>query len=70
MHFISAACRGESCVICGKPATHKLGEEIRFPRHNLTNYVCCVHFTLVVGPAAPCDQVKKDIAAAQRASLR
>jgi len=28
MHFVSAACEGQTCRICGKPATHKLGEEI------------------------------------------
>lgn len=60
-HFISDSCQGEICGPCyrtGKlttPATHKLGEEIphdhpRKLRHNLTMYVCCKCFALIVGP--------------------
>jgi hypothetical protein len=47
---------------CGQPATHKVGEEIPFDdpsnseifhaRHNLTAYVCCVHFGEILGPLA------------------
>ena len=54
MHFVSAACRGEVCTMCREPATHKVGEE-RFhddpnpyPTHNMTAYVCCWHFGLIV----------------------
>jgi len=67
MHFVSRSCDGESCTfrvkndICGEPATHKVGEEIQndepmpyAARHNLTAYVCCKHFLMVVGPAASC----------------
>lgn len=36
------------------PATHKVGEEIQDdqPRvvHNLTQYICCEHFAMIVGP--------------------
>lgn len=58
-HFVSSACKGEFCRVCKKPATHKLGEEIQFDdpqpaRHNLTAYVCCLHFGIIVGPAAEC----------------
>jgi hypothetical protein len=67
-HFISATTEGETCTMCGLPATHKLGEQIppddpslentiTFPmsaRHNLTAYVCCFHFTAVLGPATGC----------------
>lgn len=63
-HFVSASCEGESCSVCHKngervPATHKLGEEIAHDdpfqmRHNLTAYVCCVHFKQVLGPATGC----------------
>lgn len=47
--FISDSCVGESCVICGAQATHKVGEEIPYDdpipnRHNLTAYVCEKHF--------------------------
>ena len=54
--FVSAPCAGEYCR-CGAPATHKLGEEIPpddpLPnRHNLTAYVCCLHFVEVVGMTA------------------
>ncbi len=53
-HFVSASCDGERCRVCGKPATHKLGEEILHDdpnpaRHNLTAYVCCQHFREIVG---------------------
>lgn len=59
----SASCRGEQCSVCGIDATHKLGEEIMhddpFPeRHNLTAYVCCEHFRMVLGPATRCSVVK------------
>lgn len=66
-HFVSATADGEVCR-CGLPATHKVGEEIppddpslentaTFPmsaRHNLTAYVCCFHFTELLGPATGC----------------
>lgn len=90
-HFVSASTHGERCV-CGKPATHKLGEEIpsdepcascgmawryreaggerevsdpgpcrdvyhhyrHANRHNLTSYVCCFHWTMILGPATGC----------------
>lgn len=54
-HFVSKSCEGERCI-CGKPATHKVGEEIPHDdpfqaRHNLTQYVCCRHFAKLF-PAA------------------
>lgn len=66
-HHVSKYCKGEYCqfqtdprigVQCGKPATHKTGEEIfdddPIPvRHNLTAYLCCRHFRLIFGGA--CD---------------
>lgn len=53
-HFTSASCGGEVCSVCGTPAKHKLGEEIWNDdpnpyRHNLTAYVCCEHFRMIVG---------------------
>ncbi len=59
-HFTSVSCGGQHCRICGDPATHKVGEEIPHDdpfqqRHNLTAYVCCDCFTMIVGPAAPCE---------------
>lgn len=59
----SASCRGERCTVCGVDATHKLGEEIMhddpFPhRHNLTAYVCCEHFRMILGPATRCPASK------------
>jgi hypothetical protein len=61
-HFKSASCGGEKCRICQQPATHKVGEEIAHDdpnqcRHNLTAYLCCLHYTFVVGPAANCPGV-------------
>jgi hypothetical protein len=57
-HFVSVSCKGTQCF-CGKPATHKVGEEILHDdpnpnRHNLTAYVCCEHFRQLMGPAVPC----------------
>ncbi len=58
-HFISGSCMGERCGMCYRegvwtPATHKVGEEIPHDApqphgHNLTQYVCCRHFGLIVG---------------------
>jgi len=58
-HFVSASCKGEKCNICKSPATHKVGEEILSDdpnpvRHNLTAYVCCKCFRLIMGSAVPC----------------
>ena len=69
-HFVSKSCAGELCSVCyhkgmSVPASHKVGEEIPsdeptvlgMGRHNLTAYVCCPCFRLIVGPAAPCGTV-------------
>jgi hypothetical protein len=53
-HFVSRSCGGERCSVCRADATHKLGEEIMHDdpsphRHNLTAYVCCEHFRMIVG---------------------
>jgi hypothetical protein len=58
-HFVSESCEGERCRVCRVPATHKLAEEIPHDdpwpvRHELTAYVCCRHFTEVLGPATGC----------------
>ncbi len=64
-HHVSGSCQGEQCGPCHRVgwvtwATHKVGEEIpfeearKFPRHNLTQYVCCRCFTALLGPATPC----------------
>ena len=64
-HFVSAICKGEFCSVCKSPATHKVGEEISYDdplpnRHNLTAYVCCEHFGLIMGSLAKqlCAQIK------------
>ena len=70
-HFVSASCNGELCGMCYRedacsniPAMHKLGEEMPYDypmvRHNATQYVCCKHFAIVVGP-----QTAKDWAGCQ-----
>jgi len=53
-HPVSESCWGEICSMCGKEATHKVGEEIPHDdpspnRHNLTAYVCCDHFSQIMG---------------------
>ena len=60
-HYVSKSCGGETCSVCDKPATHKLGEEIMWDdpnpaRHNLTAYVCCEHWTMILGPLTGCDR--------------
>lgn len=60
-HFVSSTCKGEVCGLCkrqgfSRSATHKVGEELPedFPgiAHNLTQYVCCHHFTQLFGHGA------------------
>lgn len=62
-HFVSKSCIGEVCRICGEDATHKVGEEIMQDvvaagqmLHNLTAYVCCDCFLMIMGPAATCEK--------------
>lgn len=74
-HFVSASCKGEHCRIsgCEEVASHKLGEEIPGDdpvgqsRHSLTAYVCCGHYKMVVGDAAPCGETERDNAVATHA---
>lgn len=66
-HFVSRSCIGMTCHICGRLATHKVGEEIPSDdpnpvRHNLTAYVCCSHFTMLLGPATPCTGIWQQVA--------
>jgi hypothetical protein len=54
--YIPGSCTGVKCF-CGKDAKHKLEETIfdddPHPfRHNLTSYVCCEHFQLIMGSYA------------------
>lgn len=49
----SASCKGERCF-CGAEAAAKIGEEIARDdpvpmRHNLTAYVCEMHFRRIFG---------------------
>ncbi len=61
MHFVSLSCIGVRCSMCGQPAAHKVGEEMMSDdpnpiRHNLTAYVCCTHFSAIMGMVWPCDK--------------
>ena len=65
-HFVSGTCEGEKCFCCGEPAKHKVGEQraVDTPAeimqtHGLTTYLCCKHFTLLMGDATPCDDDSK-----------
>jgi len=64
-HFVSKTTRGETCMICRKRATHRIGEEIAHDdpaqeRHNWTSYVCCAHFRSLMGAAVSCPLPKPD----------
>jgi hypothetical protein len=72
-HFVSLTCQGETChfadavgIRCGQPATHKVGEEVGSDappllrkQHNLTAYLCCDHFRLIMGAAVSCPVVEE-----------
>lgn len=48
-HEVNPYAEGESCP-CGRPATHKVGEEdAPGYRHNWTRYVCCECFGNLMG---------------------
>jgi len=60
-HFVSACCGGEICQHkdCTTDASHKVGETIFLDdpfatRHELTAYLCCEHFTMIMGNATTC----------------
>ena len=60
-HFVAATTGGERCVVCDRPATHKIGEEIApndpsRARHNFTAYVCCARFLALFGDATFCEE--------------
>lgn len=62
-HFVSGCCDGEKCRVCKTAATHKVEETIfdddpQQIRHPLVAYLCCEHFSMVVGPAAPCSDTQ------------
>jgi hypothetical protein len=72
-HYTPPSAEGEICGMCFRenklnPATHKVGEEFneifeespKIFRHNLTQYVCCNHFSSIMGPLAKewCKEVK------------
>jgi hypothetical protein len=68
--YVGGSCIGKICLIdnCGKDATHKVGEEIfddepHKIRHELTNYVCCGHYQMILGEAAEqqCKGLKHDL---------
>jgi len=44
----------ETCRLCGKMATHKVEEVLPDgeKRHPYSNYLCCHHFGIVLGPGA------------------
>lgn len=51
--YVSGYCEGEKCF-CGKDAKHKISEVLFEDdpnplRHELTSYVCCDHFQMVMG---------------------
>ncbi len=49
-----------SCVLCGhdglgRAAYHEIAEVLTVrDRHPLTNYVCCLHFGLLMGAVSAC----------------
>jgi hypothetical protein len=37
------------CALCGVPAAHRVTEQASLPFPSLTNYLCCEHFSFVMG---------------------
>lgn len=53
-HAIDATIVGHVCSVCRRPrAAHKIGEELppTATMHNLTNWLCCDCFCVVMGDA-------------------
>lgn len=60
-HFVSRSCAGETCRFgsglndaCGQDASHKVEESVFHDepntiRHPMTAYLCCRHYSLVMG---------------------
>lgn len=46
----------QNCSVCRAPGSHKVGEEdARRGGHNFTNWLCCLHFSGIMGPVAEQD---------------
>lgn len=50
-HYTPNSAEGERCK-CGQPATHKVEEVTDAPRHPFTRYLCCKHFSELMGDFA------------------
>jgi hypothetical protein len=58
-HFVPDSAEGEWCSVCKAPAKHKVEEDIPYfdkpgqiVRHPLTTYLCCEHFSQLMGVMA------------------
>jgi len=67
-HFVPDSADGERCGICSASASHKVEEVIPYfdkpgqtVRHPLTTYLCCKHFSDLMGSLAKaiCDSANK-----------
>jgi hypothetical protein len=66
-HYVPDSAEGEPCGVCHAPASHKVEELIsvfdkpgQIVRHPLTTYLCCEHFSWLMGSMAKeiCDSAK------------
>lgn len=48
-HMYDASLLAEHCSLCGIPATHKVIEVLTLPLQPMFSYLCCEHFSWVVG---------------------
>lgn len=51
-HRYDAALLEERCSLCGEPAAHRVLEDLTSPFQPIANYLCCAHFSWVLGDCA------------------
>jgi hypothetical protein len=54
---------GEKCRHCGLPATHKVSEVVKSPESAFVQYLCCLHFSILMGyeAAVACELTRRAV---------
>lgn len=60
-YHVSLYCKGHVCSVCGKEATHnltttKMEDDPLQTTTQLSAYVCCEHYSMIMGKASRCDE--------------